>query len=75
MDFKLDDCLFGLIKFTENIDLGEYGYSGCGIKFDVRSQFSLVIGKKVVIFGVENSSSNHVDNGKIDMSNITLDIC
>ena len=76
-DFTLDDYLFGLVKFTKNVDPDKYGYSGYGIRFDVRSQFSLAIGewdKNVVIFGMKNSSSNHVHNRKIDTLNIMLDI-
>ena len=52
------------MKLTKNADLDKYGYSGCGIGFDVRSQISLPIGEwgKNIIFGVDNSSSKHLDN-------------
>ena len=55
------------VKLT-NVDSDKYGYSGDGIGFDAISQFSFLIsdwGKKVVIFGVGNSSSRHIANRKI----------
>ena len=42
-------------------------YSGYGIRFDSRSEFSLVnggLGKNIIIFGVYMSSSVHFDNKK-----------
>ena len=38
----------------------KYVYSGYGIKFDLRSEFSL--GKNVILFGVDMRSSVHIDN-------------
>ena len=43
--FTLGDRLFEVVKLTKNADLDKYGYSGCGIGFDVRSQISLPIGE------------------------------
>ena len=40
--FKLDNCLFGFVKLTENTDLDKYPYSGYGIGFNARLQFSLL---------------------------------
>ena len=42
------------VKLTNNTDPDKYGYSGYGIEFDTRSQFSLLNGKwgRNVIFGV-----------------------
>ena len=46
-----------------------YGYSGYGIRFDRKSSFSFPGGRfsqNVIIFGVDISSSAHVDNKKND---------
>ena len=40
-DFTLGNCLFGAVKLTKNADPDKYGYTGYGIGFDPRSQFSL----------------------------------
>ena len=40
-DFALGNCLFGSVKLTKNADLDKYKYSGYGIGFDSRSEFSL----------------------------------
>ena len=68
VDFTLDNCLSGAVIFlTKNYDSDKYRYSGSGIGFDARLQFSLPDGswdKYVIIFGVDNSSSLHVDNKK-----------
>ena len=68
-DFTLGNCLFGSVKLTKNsdldTDLGKYKYSGYSIGFDSRSEFPIsddTKGKNVVIFGVDMSSSVHVDN-------------
>ena len=48
-----------------------YGYSSYGIGLDSCSSFSLSngsgFGKRVIIFGVDSSSSGHVDNNKKDI--------
>ena len=52
---------------TKNADIDKYKYSGYGIGFDRRGSFSFpggVFGKNVIIFGVDMSSSVHVDNKK-----------
>ena len=52
---------------TKNADIDKYKYSGYGIGFDRRGSFSFpggVFGKNVIIFGVDISSSVHVDNKK-----------
>ena len=36
----VDKCLFGAMKLTKKTDPDRYGYSGYGIGFDARSQFS-----------------------------------
>ena len=69
-DFTLKDCLFGVVKLTKNADRDKYVYAGYGIGFDLRWEFSLPggsIGKNVVIFGVDMSSSVHIDNKEKDI--------
>ena len=39
-DFTLKDCLFGAAKSNKDADPDKYKYSGCGLEFDSRSQFS-----------------------------------
>ena len=55
---------------TKNADIDKYGYCGYGIGFDRRSSFSFPgggFGQNVLIFGVDMSSSAHVDNKKKDI--------
>ena len=57
--------MFGSVKITKNADLEKYKCSGDGIGFDYRSEFSLTdssVDKNVISFGVDMSSSVHVDN-------------
>ena len=52
---------------TKNADIDKYGYSGYGIGFGRRSSFSFPgtgFGQNVLIFGVDISSSAHIDNKK-----------
>ena len=60
----LENCLFGSVKLTKNADIDKYGYSGYGIGFDRETSFSIgnEIGKNVIIFGVDMSSSSKIDN-------------
>ena len=63
----LENCLFGAVTLTKNADIDKYGYSGYGIGFDRRSSFSFPgggFGQNVIIFGVDMSSSSHIDNKK-----------
>ena len=56
---------------TKNDDIDKYGYSGYGIGFDRKSIFSFPcggFGQNVIIFGVDMSSSAHVDNKKKDIN-------
>ena len=61
-------CLFGADTWTKNADIDKYGYSGYGIGFDRKSGFSFPggvgFGQNVIIFGVDMSSSAHIDNKK-----------
>ena len=66
-DPTLKNCLFGAVTLTKNADIAKYGYSGFGIGFDRRSSFSFPcagFGQNVSIFGVDMSSSSHIDNKK-----------
>ena len=69
-DPTLKSCLFGAVTLTKNADIDKYGYSGYGIGFDRRSSFSFPsggFGQNVLIFGVDMSSSSHIDNKKKDI--------
>ena len=58
------------MKLTKNYNPDKYGYSGYDIGIDVCSQFTLTDrtrGDNVIIFGVDNSSSVHVDNKNMDI--------
>ena len=60
----LENCLFSSVKLTKNPDVDKYKYSGYGIGFDRRGQFSFGdgFGQNVIIFGVDMSSSTHANN-------------
>ena len=59
-----ENCLSGFIKLTKNLDIDQYKYSGYGIGFDRRDEFSFGdgLGQNVIIFGEDMSSSVHADN-------------
>ena len=62
--------MFGAVRLTKNADIDKYGYSGYGIGFDRRGSFSFPsggFGQNVLIFGVDMSSSAHIDNKKKDI--------
>ena len=54
---------------TKDIDVDEYKCSGYGIGFDREGTFSAGngFGRKFIIFGLDMSSSVHVDNKKKDV--------
>ena len=55
---------------TKNTDIDKYGYSGYGTGFDRKGSFSFPSGgyvQNVIIFGVDMSSSIHIDNKKKDI--------
>ena len=69
-DYTLKDCLFEAFKITKNADLGKSVYTGYGNGFDSRSEFlfpDVSMGKNVTIFGVDMSSSVHIDNKEKDI--------
>ena len=53
----------------KNADIWKWGYSGYGIGFDRHGSFSFGngVGKNVMIFGVDMSSSTKIDNRKKDI--------
>ena len=65
-DFTLVGCLFGGVKITKNAIPDKYLLNiGYGIEFNTRGYRSLSdggIGKNVIIFGINMSSSMHIDN-------------
>ena len=63
----LEHCLFGAVSLTKNSDMDKYGYSGYGIGFDRHGSFSFPgtrLGRNVIIFGVDMSSSTKTENSK-----------
>ena len=69
-DPTVKNYLFGAVTLTKNTDIDKYGYSGYGIGFDRKSSFSFPgggFGQNVLIFGVDMSSSAHIDNKKKDI--------
>ena len=62
----LENCLFGAVNLTKNVDIDKYKYSGYGIAFDKKEKFSVDdgFGRNVIIFGVDMSFSVHADNKK-----------
>ena len=69
-DPTLKSCLFGAVTLRKNADVEKYKYSSYGIGFDRRSSFSFPgggFGQNILIFGVDMSSSIHIDNKKKDI--------
>ena len=66
----LENYLFGAVSLTKNADIDKYGYSGYGIGFEWHGIFSFPgtgLGRNVIIFGVDMSSSTKIDNRKKDI--------
>ena len=61
--------MFGAVKLTKHINIDEYKYSRYGIGFDRKRKLSVgnEFGRNCIIFGVDVSSSLHVDNEKEDI--------
>ena len=69
-DPTLKNYLFGAVTLAKSADIDKYGYSGCGIGFDRRWSFWFSVGgfgQNVLTFGVDMSSSAHIDNKKKDI--------
>ena len=68
--FYFKGLLIGGVKLAKTAHPDKYVYSGCGIGFDSRSEFSLTdgrAGKNVIIFGADMSSSMHMGNEEKDV--------
>ena len=66
-DPTLRNSLIGAVTLTKNADNNKYKYSGYGIEFDRHGSFSFPgsgFGSNVINFGVDMTSSVHVDNKK-----------
>ena len=62
--------MFGSVKLTKNAGPDKYKYSSYSIGLDSRSEFSLTdgrMGRNVIIFRADMSSSVHVNNKNKDM--------
>ena len=69
-DFTLNNCLLESVVLTKNPDLDKYKYSGYSIGFDSCLEFLLTdgrVGKNVLTFGADMSSSMHIDNKNKDI--------
>ena len=59
--------MFGAISLTKHGDIDQYKYSGYGIGFDRKGEFSFGsngFGRNVIIFGADMSSSVNANNNK-----------
>ena len=62
--------MFGAVELTKNANISKCKYSAFGIEFDGKGAFSHPsggFGNNAIIFGVDMSSSVHVDNKKTDI--------
>ena len=68
-DPTLENYLFRAVSLTKNANINKYKYSGYCIGFDRRGSFSIdnAVGRSVIIFGVDMSSSTKIDNRKKDI--------
>ena len=68
----LRNSSFESVKLTKNAHIDKYGYLGYGIGFDRETSLSIgnEIGKNVINFGVDMSSSTKIDNRKSDILNL-----
>ena len=61
----LENCLFGAFNMTKHADIDQYKYSGYGIGFDRKGEFSFGsngFGRNIIIFGADMSSAVHANN-------------
>ena len=68
-DPRPENSLFGTASLAKNANIDKYKYFGYGIGFDRRGSFSFGngVGRNVIIFGVDMSSSIKIDNRKKDI--------
>ena len=65
IEFAILNALFGAMEITKNANASKYKYKGYGICFDKGGSFSegsINNGRKVLIFGVHESSLLHFNN-------------
>ena len=62
--FTLKNCLFGATNITKHSGKEKWVYSGYGIAFDGKGEWSFgnAFARNVAIFSVDNTSSYHRDN-------------
>ena len=67
-NFTLKNCLFGVNNIVKSNNKEKYAYSGQGIAFDGKGEWSFgnYTARNIIIFRVDNSSSSHRDNLKND---------
>ena len=60
----MENCLFGAVSLTKHIDTDQYKYSGYGIRFDRKGEFSFGngCGRNCIIVGADMSSSIQANN-------------
>ena len=65
----LENCSFGAVSLTKNVDIDECKYSKYCDGFERKGKFSVSnrLGRNCLIFAVDMSSSVHVDNKKKDI--------
>ena len=64
-DMTLENCLFGAIKITKDVDVSKYSYSGYGISFDAKGSYTHLKdgnAKNIIVFCADLSGSIHADN-------------
>ena len=63
----LENCFFGAIKSTKHVDIDLYKYSEYGFGLDRKGFVSTgdEVGRNIIIFRVDMSSSPHIDNKKL----------
>ena len=62
----LENCSFWAVRQTKNADIDKYKYSGYGTGYDRKGSYSISneVSRNVIIFGVNVSSSSHINNKK-----------
>ena len=65
----LENCLFGAVSLTTHNDIDLYKYSGYGIGFDRKGEFSFGngFGRNCKIWGADMSGSAHANNKTKDI--------
>ena len=58
--------MLGAVSLTKNTDIDQYKYSGYGIGFDRKGEFSFGngFGRNCIIFGADLNSSSNANNKK-----------